>query len=315
MAEPLRVLLDCDPGIDDAVSLMAALASPDEFDIAAITTVAGNVPVELATENALKCRELAARFDVPVHAGCARPMVREPVFADFIHGESGLGHAELPQPAHPAETQHAVDTIIAELRAADDASVTLVPTGPLTNLGVALVMAPDITRAIKQIVIMGGAGLEGGNITPSAEFNMYADPHAAHHVLTCGRPITLIGLDATLQLRCTPARMDQLLAADNRASRAAHAMITHVNTIYGEVYGAEGAALHDPCTIGYLLAPELFETKPCHVEVVTEDPVAAGHTAVDRFCRGDRVANVDWVEKLEAAALFDLIAGRLGRLA
>lgn len=311
MARP--IIIDCDPGIDDCVALMAALASPDALDVRAILTVAGNVPVDVCTRNALGLVTLAGRTDVPVFAGCPRPMVVDPVFADHIHGESGLGHAELPEPAVSAGDEHAVDALIRLLGNADT-PVTMVITGPMTNLAVALVKAPEIANSIDRLVIMGGAREAGGNITASAEFNIYADPHAASIVLACGRPITLIGLDATLQLRCTPARMHEMEAGAHPACMIAHEMIGHVNRIYGDVYGAEGAALHDPCTIAYLLAPELFSHRRAAAAVETGEGLTRGHTAIDIYAGPDVAGQIDWVTQLEADSVFDLLLERMRRL-
>ena len=309
----LPVILDCDPGIDDAVSLLVALASPENFNILGITTVAGNVDLDTCTRNACQVRELAGRMDVPVYAGCPRPMVIEPVFADHIHGDSGLGRAQLPEPSHMTEDQHAVDFIIETLLAADDDSITLVPTGPLTNIAVAITRSPEILPKIKQLIIMGGARSEGGNITPSAEFNIAADPHAAHVVYRCGRPILAMGLDATMQFRASPARMDVLRGIDSETGRAVMAMLEHVNDVYVDFYGEEGAAIHDPCTIGYLLAPELFTTRPCAIAVEMSSPLTLGHTAVNLRVP-DPDTSIEWVTQTDASALFDLIVERLKRL-
>lgn len=309
-----RVILDCDPGVDDAISLLVAMASPDELDILAITTVAGNVPLDVITRNALSLTELAGRPEIAVHAGAAGPLVKPPVFADHVHGEHGLGPAALGKARHPAREAHAVDFLVETLRAAPDASITLVPTGPLTNIAAALTRAPDIARAIREIVLMGGAYREGGNITPSAEFNMSVDPHAASIVFACARPITVFGLDATYQLRMNPERMARLKAVDSEVGGLAHSMLCHVNDAYAGLYGAEGCALHDPCTVGFLLAPELFETRSCHIEVETESVLTSGHTAVDFYKRTDRPDNARWVTRLDADALFDLLCERLARL-
>lgn len=306
------IIIDCDPGVDDCVAIMTAAASPGDFDILGICTVAGNVPVETCTQNALGLLTFAGRTDVPVFQGCPRPIKEAPVFASHIHGETGLGAAKLPEPEVSAHPKHAVAFLIEALRKADPASITLIPTGPLTNLGLALVEAPDIAGAIAEIVIMGGAHEAGGNISESAEFNMYADPHAADIVLNCNRPITLIGLDATLQFRCTVERMAKLKAANHRAADLISEMIGHVNEVYGEIYGEDGAALHDPCTIGYLLAPELFDQVPASVRVETEG--RRGHTAVDTIMLDGAKPNLNWVTGLRAPQLFDVLLKRITRL-
>lgn len=310
---PRNVIFDCDPGVDDCIALMAALASPEEFDVLGVSTVAGNVPLEVCTRNALALTALVGREDVEVYAGCPRPMVETAVAARHIHGETGLGAARLPEPSHKASDTHAVDFIINALRKADAGSITLAPTGPLTNIAVALVKAPDIAKGVKEIVLMGGARREGGNITASAEFNMYADPHAARVVFQSGLPITAIGLDTTLQLRCTPARHNALETMGNQAGAIAAQMIGHVNQIYGEIYGAEGAALHDPCVVAYLIAPELFETTPAFVEVETRAGLTRGHTSVDIYAKPE-AANAQWATKVDAEAVFALLYERIARL-
>lgn len=311
MARP--VIFDCDPGVDDCIALMAALASPQDFDVRGISTVAGNVPLEVCTHNALALTTLVGRTDVEVYAGCPRPLVESAVAARHIHGESGLGAARLPEPAHSASQTHAVDFLIETLRAAPEGEITVAPTGPLTNLAVALVKAPDITRGVKEIVLMGGARSEGGNITASAEFNMYADPHAAQVVYQSGLPITAIGLDTTLQLRCTPKRHRALETVGNTAGKLAAEMIGHVNQVYGEVYGTEGAALHDPCVVAYMLAPQMFSTVPAAIEVETRAGLTRGHTAVDIFSP-EAACNARWATALQAESVFDLLLERIARL-
>lgn len=303
------LIIDCDPGVDDCIALFIALASP-ELDVRAVTTVAGNVRLETCTRNALAALELAGRTDVPVFAGCGRPLQAEPVYADHIHGESGLGRAVLPEPARPAEAEHAVDFLIRTLREDRERPITLAITGPATNLATALQRAPDIVSGISEIVLMGGADREGGNITPHAEFNAYADPHAAEIVVQSGLNLTILSLDVTLQLRCTPPRMDVLDAANTPVTRAVSAMIGHVNAIYGNVYGSEGAALHDPCVILYLLRPDLFEAHPVRVDVQTGPDAWRGHTRVQEPAPG-RTANALWVDRIDADAAFDLLMERV----
>ena len=312
MARP--VIIDCDPGVDDCIALMAALGAPEQIDVKAICTVAGNVSIETCSRNAGGLLNLAGRPDIPVFAGCARPMRVAPQFAEHIHGATGLGDAELPAPERPLADRHAVDFLVETLGDAPAKSITLVITGPMTNFAEALKRAPGIIRGVSELIIMGGAHEAGGNITPHAEFNIYADPHAADIVLSCGAPITLIGLDATLQLRCTPTRMETMRASRHPALKAATAMIEHVNRVYGEVYGADGAALHDPCTIGYILAPELFSAAPAHVSVITEEGAYRGHTAVDASHTGERPGRVNWVTGLDSDALFGLLMEKMEAL-
>jgi len=308
------IIIDCDPGIDDCIALLMALGSPKDLEIKAICTVAGNVPVQTCSTNACQMLTLAKRLEIPVYQGCPRPMVEDPVFADHVHGKSGLGSVKLPHPDCKPQDQHAVAYLIDALKAANPASMTLVITGPMTNVALALIQEPEIAQAIDELVIMGGALREGGNMTASAEFNIYADPHAAKVVLRCGRPTTLIGLDATLQYRATPERMDVLKNAGHRATSLTHEMLSHVNEVYGELYGTEGAAIHDPCTIGYLLAPDLFETRPARVDVSVEPGLTRGHTAVDIYLSGGKLRNVNWATAIDDEAMFNLMLERITSL-
>ncbi len=311
---PRRVILDCDPGVDDAVSLLTALASPDELDILGITTVAGNTPVDVCTRNALRVLALAGRQDVNVYQGCDRPLVEAAPTASHVHGDDGLGGAPFPEPSKSASDENAVDFIIETLRGRGEGDITLVPTGPLTNIATALTKAPDVVEQISEIVLMGGAYFEGGNVTPSAEFNIYADPHAARIVFGCGRPVTAFGLDVTLQFRCTPARMKVFQAMGTPVGDAATAMIDHVNAVYGELYGSEGAAMHDPCTVLYLLKPDLFEFRDAFIDVETEGRITRGHTAVDLHGTMKQPVNAKWADAIDAKTAFEVLVERLDRL-
>ncbi|MEE2566399.1 nucleoside hydrolase [Hyphobacterium marinum] len=308
---PRPLIIDCDPGVDDCFALFAACASP-ELDVQAVCTVAGNVRLDTCTRNALGALALAGRHDIPVYPGSDRPLSVAPVYADHIHGETGLGRAELPPPLRHPEPVHAVDHLVGLLKNAPERSVTLAPTGPLTNLAAALECDPGIARGINEVVLMGGADTEGGNISPHAEFNIYADPHAAKIVFESGLPLTVLSLDVTLQLRCTPERMAELDAADTPVTRAASAMIGHVNAIYGEIYGKAGAALHDPTVILYLLSPDLFETRTVRAEIVCEPEDWRGHTRVVNASGAD--ANAVWVDAIDAEAGFALLLERMRRL-
>lgn len=308
-ARPL--IVDCDPGQDDAVALLLAMASPDAFDLLGITAVAGNVPLDRTESNARRIRDLAGRPEVPVHAGCARPMVREPASAEFIHGESGIDGADLPEPRRPAAPQHGVDFLVDTLRAAP-APVTLATLGPLTNVAMAIVKCPEILGNVREIVAMGGAiGL--GNVTPAAEFNVYADPHAAHVVFEAGATLTMIGLDVTHQAIATPARIEAIRALDTAPAAAVCGML--------ETYGAKniaaydhGAPLHDPCVIAYLLAPDLFDGREMRVDVELNRGHAFGRTVCDRYNRRGLPANARVLEEIDADGFYALLTGRLARL-
>ena len=306
-----KIIIDCDPGQDDAVMLLLALACPDEFDILGITTVAGNVPLDLTQRNARIMCELAGRTDVPVYAGCDKPMRHELITAENVHGKTGIDGVDIYEPAIPLQDQHAVDFIIESLLSADTNSVTLVATGPLTNIGQALVQQPAIRPKIKEIVLMGGALREGGNTTPSAEFNILEDPDAAQIVMHCGRPLTIAPLDVTHQVLVSRDRLEQIRAIDSPVGAAIVGMMEFFNRFDSEKYGSDGAPLHDPCTIAYLLKPELFEGRMCNVEIETGSPLTRGHTAVDFWGVSDRARNANWLFKVNADGFFALLIERL----
>jgi purine nucleosidase len=310
-----KIIIDCDPGQDDAVMLLLALACPEDFDILGITTVAGNVPLKLTERNARLMCELAGRYDVPVFAGSSQPMVRELVTAENVHGRTGVDGVEIHEPNVALQAQHAVDFIVETLLAADDNSITLVPTGPLTNVGIAIKKQPKILPKIREIVLMGGASREGGNTTPSAEFNIYVDPHAAEIVLHCKRPLVIAGLDVSHQVPVKHDCLNRLRAMNTKVATATLGMLEFFNRHDSEKYHMEGAPLHDPCTIAYLLKPELFKGKFCNVEVETESSLTMGHTAVDFWGVSGRPANATWLYHLNSEGFFDLLLDRLARYA
>ena len=308
-----QIIIDCDPGQDDAICLLLAMSSPDELDILGVTTVAGNVPLELTERNARQMCDIAGRADVSVYAGCSKPMVRDLVTAEHVHGNTGIDGIDIVEPRQPLEEQHAVDFIVETLNAADNESITLVPMGPLTNIGQAITKNPQIIGKVEQIVLMGGAMREGGNISPSAEFNILVDPHAADVVFRCGRPITVMGLDVTHQVLSTPERRDRIRAIDNDAARATVGMLDFYNRHDSVKYGIRGAPLHDPCTVAYLLKPELFEGKLCNISVETESELTMGNTAVDFWHVTDRPKNATWMHTANADGFYDLLVDRLSR--
>lgn len=307
------VIIDCDPGQDDAIMLLLALASPEELEILGVTAVAGNVPLALTQRNARLICELTGRDDVKVYAGCPRPMVRELITAEYVHGSSGIDGMEIRDPRLPLRRQHAVDFIVEALMSSADDSITLVPTGPLTNVAMAMVKEPSILPKIREIVLMGGALREGGNTTPSAEFNMLVDPHAAHVVLQCGRPIVAMGLDVTHQVLATPERVERIRALDHEVARAACCMLSYFNRFDTSKYGVQGAPLHDPCTIAYLLEPEMFKARACNVAVEIHSELTMGHTAVDFWNVSGRAKNARWVHAVDSDAFYDLLTERLAR--
>lgn len=308
-----RIIIDCDPGQDDAIALFLAMASPEELEILGITAVAGNVPLELTQRNVRLMCDIAGHGDIPVFAGCDRPMVRELLTAEKVHGKTGIDGVDVFDPGTPLQEQHAVDFIIETLRAAEDESVTLVPTGPLTNIGTVIDRAPDVLPKIRQLVIMGGAMREGGNHSPSAEFNILVDPHAADIVFNSERPITSMGLDVTHQVLSTRARVERIRNLGNPVADATAGMLGFFERHDSKKYGVEGAPLHDPCTIAWLLAPELFEGKVCNLSVETRSELTMGHTAVDFWHVTDRPHNVNWIYSVDADGFYDLLTDRLAR--
>ena len=305
--------MDCDPGQDDAIALLLAMASPDELAILGITTVAGNVPLDLTERNARQMCDLAGRSDIPVYAGCARPMRRDLLTAENVHGNTGIDGVDIIEPRQPLEDQHAVDFIVDTLLAADDNSVTLVPTGPLTNIATAVKKDASILGKVDEIVLMGGAMREGGNHSPSAEFNILVDPHAADIVFRCGRPITVMSLDVTHQVLALAERRERIRQIDNAAGQATAGMLDFFNRHDTNKYSSLGAPLHDPCTIAYLLKPELFAGKTCNVTVETESELTMGHTAVDFWHVTDRPKNAQWMHTVDADGFYALLVERLSR--
>ena len=307
------IIIDCDPGQDDAINLLLAMSSPDELDIVGITAVAGNVPLALTARNARLMCDIVGRGDIPVYAGCARPMVRDLVTAEKVHGRTGIDGVEITEPVLPLQEQNAVDFIVDTLRAADDDTITLVPTGPLTNIATAITKAPDILPKVKEIVLMGGAMRESGNHSPSAEFNILVDPHAADIVFKCGRPITEMGLDVSHQVLSTRERIDRIKKIDNQAAQATVGMLDFFNRHDTKKYKYLGAPLHDPCTVAYLLRPDIFEGKLCNVSIETQSELTMGNTAVDFWHVTDRPKNSNWIHAVDADAFYELLTSRLAR--
>ena len=312
-----KIILDCDPGHDDAVAILLALASPQEIELLGITCVAGNVPLELTRNNALKVCELAGHTDVAVYSGCARPMVRVLNTAENVHGQSGLdlpGGGVLPEPSMTLRSQHAVDYIIETLTAEDAGSITLCPTGPLTNIAVAMIRAPEIVPRIREIVLMGGAAINPGNVTPAAEFNIYVDPQAADIVFKSGAPIVVMPLDVTHKALVTKARNDAFRALGTPVGIAVAEMTDFFERFDKEKYGSDGAPLHDPCVTAYLINPDLFKGRHINVEIETESELTMGMTVADWWGVTDRAPNATFMGDLDSDGFFALLTERLARL-
>jgi purine nucleosidase len=309
-----KIIIDTDPGQDDAVAILLALASPDELDVLAIVAVAGNVGLAQNAKNALKVVELSGRTDIPVYAGSVRPMRRKLVTAEHVHGASGLDGPDLPEPKLELQPGHGVDFLVDTLTVAEPASITLCTLGPLTNIAMSLVKAPACIRGIGEIVMMGGAYFEVGNITPSAEFNILVDPEAADVVLRSGVKITMIPLDVTHGVLATRARLDRIAALGNRAGKAVNEMLSFSERFDLAKYGEPGAPLHDPCVIAYLLKPELFEGRQINVTVETHSELTMGLTVADWWRITDRPRNVFYLRRADADGFYALLTERLARL-
>jgi purine nucleosidase len=303
----IPIIFDCDPGVDDAVALLLAFASP-ELELLAITTTAGNVSGTLTARNARLIRQLAGHEEVPVHIGADRPLVREPVEAGHFHGESGLGQLPLFEPTAPVAEGDAVQAIVDIVSARPAGTVTLVVTGPMTNAALALRRDPGLAARLKAIVAMGGARSEGGNITASAEFNIFADPHAADIVCRSGVPIVAFGLDATHQVRATEARIAAIEALGSPRAAAAARLLRFSREVERQVVRGLDAPLHDPCPIAWLIRPSLFELRACRLDVETGSPLTLGHTAVE-FRAPE--PNARWAVRADADGLFALLTERL----
>ncbi len=308
-----KIIIDTDPGQDDAVAILLALAAP-ELEVLGLTAVAGNVPLALTELNARKICELANRADVAVYAGCERPMNRALVTAEHVHGRTGLDGPDLPDPKMTLAPGHAVDFIIRTVRQSPKNTITLCALGPLTNLATAMTRAPDIVPRIAEIVLMGGAYFEVGNITPAAEFNIYVDPEAAEIVLKSGVEIVMMPLDVTHQALTTRARIDAFRALNTRVGTAVAELTDFFERFDMEKYGANGAPLHDPCVIAYLLKPDLFEGRRINVEIETKSDLTLGMTVADWWRVTDRPANTLFMGRVDADGFYRLLTERLARL-
>ncbi|WP_424973693.1 nucleoside hydrolase [Dinoroseobacter sp. S124A] len=313
-ATPRNIIIDTDPGQDDAVAILLALASPNEVNVLGITAVAGNVPLELTAKNARIVCELAGHPEIPVHAGCDRPIARTLVTAEHVHGKTGLDGPVLPDPTMPLADQHAVAFIIETLRREPEGTVTLCPLGPLTNIATAFAEAPDIIPRVAEIVLMGGAYFEVGNITPAAEFNIYVDPEAAKAVFAAGVPLVVMPLDVTHKALTTAPHIAGFRALGTRVGDMVAAWTDFFERFDKEKYGSEGAPLHDPCVIAYLLQPELFSGRLINVEIEVDSPLTRGMTVADWWGVTDRAPNALFIGDVDAEGFFALLTERIGRL-
>ncbi len=308
-----KIIIDTDPGQDDAVAILLALASP-ELEMLGITAVAGNVPLDLTQRNARIVCDIAGRTDVPVFAGCAAPLTRPLVTAEHVHGKTGLDGIDLWEPETPLRDTHAVDFLIDTLRREPAGSVTLCPIGPLTNIATALTRAPDIADRVARIVLMGGAYFEVGNITPAAEFNIYVDPEAAEIVFRSGIDLVVAPLDVTHKALTTADHVAGFREMGTKVGQAVAAWTDFFERFDKEKYGSAGAPLHDPCVIAWLLQPDLFTGRRINVEIETVSDLTRGMTVADWWRVTDRAPNARFLGGIDADRFFALLTDRIGRL-
>lgn len=311
---PIDLIIDTDPGADDVVALLLAMASPEELNIRAITTVAGNVRLEKTSRNARLAREWGGREDIAVYAGATRPLLRTPVYAADIHGEEGLPGVAVYEPNQGLAKGCAVEYLVETLSNAKPQSITLAMLGPQTNLALALIQAPKIVRGIKQVIVMGGAHFNGGNITPVAEFNLFADPEAAEAVLSSGVKLTYLPLDVTHKVLTSDARLRQLATVDNQASKRVVGILDAYGRPDMQRYGIPGGPVHDASVIAYLIRPALFSGRQIYMQVDSRKGLTYGQTIADWHGVLGQPANVLWIDSADAQGFFDLLSARLARL-
>ena len=311
---PRKIIIDTDPGQDDAVAILLALASPEELDVLGITAVAGNVPLPLTQKNTRIVCELAGKREMPVFAGCDAPMERPLVTAEYVHGKTGLDGPVMADPTMPLQSMHGVEFITHTLRREPPGTVTLCPLGPLTNIATAFRHAPDIVSRVQEIVLMGGAYFEVGNVTPTAEFNIYVDPEAADIVFRSGVKITVMPLDVTHKVLTTRPRIEAFRSLGTEPGRMVAEWTDFFERHDMEKYGSEGAPLHDPCVIAYLLRPELFSGRFINVEIETVSDLTRGMTVADWWGVTDRAPNASFIGDVDADGFYALLTERIGRL-
>ena len=311
---PRKIIIDTDPGQDDAFAILLALASPEDVDVLALTAVAGNVGLNWTERNARIICELAGMPHIPVYAGCDRPLARKLVTAEHVHGKTGLDGPVMVEPTMPLQSQHAVDYLIETLRREPAGTITLCLLGPLTNIATVFQKAPDVVARVAQIVLMGGGYFEGGNITPVAEFNIFVDPEAADIVFRAGVPLVVMPLDVTHKALTSRARVEAFRALGTNVGRVAAEWADFFERFDMEKYGSEGAPLHDPCVIAYLIQPDLFKGRHINVTIETQSELTRGMTVADWWGVTDRPANALFVGSVDAEGFFTLLTERLGRL-
>jgi purine nucleosidase len=313
MTDAHPVIIDTDPGQDDAVAILLALASP-EIEVLGLTVVAGNVPLPLTARNARIVCELAGRRDIRVFAGCDAPLSRKLITAEHVHGKTGLDGIALPDPTMPLQAAHAVDFIIETLRAHPSGTVTLCPLGPLTNIAAAFQRAPDIAGRVRQIVLMGGGYFEGGNITPAAEFNIYVDPEAADIVFRSGAPLVVMPLDVTHKALTSRTWVEAMQGLGTDVGRAVASWTDFFERFDVAKYGSQGAPLHDPCVIAWLIRPDLFTGRRINVMIETKGEFTLGATVADWWGVSGRAPNALFMGGVDRDGFYALLSERIGTL-
>ena len=290
------------------------MAATEELEVLGLVAVAGNLPLAQTERNARRVCELADRPDLPVYAGCTRPILRPLATAERVHRETARDRLLLPDPTMALQPQNGVDFVIETLRGSKARTITLCALAPLTNIAIALAKAPEVIGKIRELIVMGGTCFELGNVTPAAEFNMHVDPHAAAIVVASGIPITMIPLDVTHQLITTEPRLASLRALPNRCGAAVAALLKAFERNRRAKFGLRGRALHDPAVIGYLLRPDLYEGREVNVAVETQSPLTTGMTVVDWWGVTGRKPNLRFMNSVDADGFYDLLAEKLARL-
>lgn len=310
-----KIIVDCDPGQDDAIALTLAFAAKDCLEVLGITTVAGNVQLTKTQRNARLICEMNGVTDIPVFAGCEKPMFRDLVTAEEYHGVEGLSGIKLYEPEVPLQEQHAVSFLIETLMAAADNSITIVGIGPLTNIAMALIQAPHIAAKIQEIVVMGGSYHEGGNVTAAAEFNFYVDPHAVEIVLNCGRPVTVFGLDVTHQAGVSKALRQSLDGLPATVGiNILKASMDYFKRAYKDIYDIDEPPIHDVLTIAYLIEPALFKGLERNISIETNSELTMGASVVDLWALTGKTANAKWMTWIDNAGFYNLLLDRLSKI-
>ena len=311
---PRKIIIDTDPGQDDAFALLFALGAPDALEVLGVSTVGGNVPLARTTRNALQLVELAGRADVPVFAGCPRPMLKKLKTAEYVHGETGIDGCVLPEPSRSAQGKHAVNWIVDTLMAAPEGEITVCTLGPMTNLGMAMVMEPRIIPRIREVVLMGGGYFQGGNATPAAEFNIWVDPQAASVVFDSGAPVTMASIDCTYTALMTPEWVQTLRETGGRSATELAGMAEFFMAYGDHKFATPARPIHDACVTGYLLAPDLFQQRQCNVTIETRSPETEGMTLVDWWHVTGRPKNCKVLGRVDSDGFFALMLAKLANL-